>query len=39
VIFSLLGFAAGVRVMMGTAQSLNAGQDVNAGPPAKDERD
>jgi len=46
VIFALLGFAAGVRVMMGTAremEKMRAGQaptDTDeAGKPRKDERD
>ena len=46
VIFALLGFAAGVRVMMGTAremEKMRAGQAPNdtdeAGKPREDERD
>lgn len=36
VIFSLLGFAAGVRVMLGTARDM---EKMKAGQPPHDERD
>jgi ATP synthase protein I len=39
VIFAMLGFAAGVKTMLGTARQLAAKHDKNAGLPASREGD
>lgn len=39
VIFAMLGFAAGVRTMLGTARQMAADHDKTAGKPAPSERD
>jgi ATP synthase protein I len=39
VIFALLGFGAGVRVMMGTAKDMAKSAEKSAGDDKADERD